>query len=117
MTCEYNETFSRDDLERIVFYELSRHVFRFTLRNRSSEVISDDRLRRSLSLEDPEYLYYKSMLFYHQLIPFLYFAVPTPTPIKATTGSTTPGTSTALVFQLLLIAPVANDCNFQVIFV
>ena len=112
MTCEYNETFSRDDLERIVFYELSRHVFRFTLRNRSSEVISDNRLRRSLSLEDPEYLYYKSMLFYHQLIPFLYFAVPTLT----TTASTTPGTSTAVVFQLLLIAPVANDCDFQVIF-
>ena len=38
MTCEYNETFSRDDLERIVFYELSRHVFCFTLRNRSFQM-------------------------------------------------------------------------------
>ena len=108
MTCEYNETFSRDDLERIVFYDLSTRLLFYT----AQSVISDDRLRRSLSLEDPENLYYKSMLFYHQLIPFLYFAVPTLT----TTASTTPGTSTAVVFQLLLIAPVANDCDFQVIF-
>ena len=87
-------------------------VFCFTLRNRSFQMtdFADLQVLRILNT------YIKSMQFYRQLIPFLYFAVPTPTPIKATTASTTPGTSTAVVLQLLLIAPVANDCNFLVIF-
>ena len=49
MTCELNETFSRDDLERIVFYMLSTRLLFYI----AQSVISDDRLRRSLSLEDP----------------------------------------------------------------
>ena len=42
-------TFGRDDLERIVFYELSTRLLFYI----AQSVISDDRLRRSLSVEDP----------------------------------------------------------------
>ena len=49
MTCELNETFSHDDLERIVFYMLSTGLLFYI----AQSVISDDRLRRSLNLEDP----------------------------------------------------------------
>ena len=49
MTCELNETFSRADLERIVFYMLSTRLLFYIVQS----VISDDRLRRSLRLADP----------------------------------------------------------------
>ena len=49
MTCELNETFSRADLERIVFYMLSTRLLFYI----AQSVISDDRLRRSLRLADP----------------------------------------------------------------
>ena len=49
MTCELNETFSRADLERIVFYMLSTGLLFYI----AQSVISDDRLRRSLRLADP----------------------------------------------------------------
>ena len=42
-------TFGRDDLERIVFYELSTRLLFYI----AQSVISDDRLRRSLSVENP----------------------------------------------------------------
>ena len=48
MTCELNETFSRADLERIVFYMLSTRLLFYIVQS----VISDDRLRRSLRLAD-----------------------------------------------------------------
>jgi len=40
----------RDELERIVFYELSTRLLFYIAKS----VISNDRLRRSLSLEDPD---------------------------------------------------------------
>ena len=49
MTCELNETFSRADLERIVFYMLSTRLLFYI----AQSVISDDPLRRSLRLADP----------------------------------------------------------------